>query len=147
MKHIILFFALFLPVSCFAQQMSYDDFKADAKTQINLQPEYGNVPKSQGQKDEDMAFIQTILKIDTTMERGSEHLVKLGFTYLGRGDMETAMRRFNQAWLLNPKNENVYWGFGAVYGTFNDASAALVQYEKGQSNYLHDDVPKRWYGR
>jgi tetratricopeptide (TPR) repeat protein len=118
-------------LSSLAQQMSYEDFKNDAKTQINLQPEYGNVQKSQVEKDEDAAFIKTVLASDTTMHRGSEHLVSLGFTHLYQGDIETAMRRFNQAWLLDPKNENAYWGYGAIYGTFNDYDAALVQYNKG----------------
>jgi|SRR6185312_247712 len=60
-------------------------------------------------------------------------MVKLGFDYLYRGDINTAMKRFNQAWLLDPKNENAYWGFGAVYFTFNDYDEALKQLEKGLS--------------
>jgi tetratricopeptide (TPR) repeat protein len=130
MKRILLLLFFLLPAYCFAQQMSYEDFQEKAKTEINLQPEYGNVPKSKAQKDDDKEFIAATLKIDTTMEHGSEHLVKLGFNYLGRGDMETAMRRFNQAWLLNPKNENVYWGYGAVYATFQDYQLSLKMYAK-----------------
>ncbi len=37
---------------------------------------------------------------------------------LGRGTIAAksigAMLRFNQAWLLNPKNYSAFWGFGAV---------------------------------
>jgi tetratricopeptide (TPR) repeat protein len=40
------------------------------------------------------------------------------------------MKRFNQAWLLDPKNENAYWGFGAIYGSFNDYDMAISQYDK-----------------
>jgi tetratricopeptide (TPR) repeat protein len=43
------------------------------------------------------------------------------------------MYRFNQAWLLNPKNENAYWGFGAIYFMFNDFDRAMGQYTKGLS--------------
>jgi len=130
--------------SSFAQQISYADWKEEAKTQINLRPEYGNVVKSQGEIDEDNKFIETVLGQDTTRRKGSEHLVDLGFNYLYRGDLKTAMRRFNQAWLLDPKNENAYWGFGAIYFSFNDFNEALKQLEKGllinpnSSNILTD---------
>jgi len=41
------------------------------------------------------------------------------------------MFRFNQAWLLDAENENVYWGFGAIYCNFNDFQNGLMQYEEG----------------
>eukprot|EP01037_Dinobryon_pediforme_P000913 gene913-920_t len=88
-------------------QLTYADWRALAKTEINLQPEYGNAIKTK------------------------EHLVKLGFTYLSNGDVKTAMERFNQAWLLDPKNENAYWGYGAIYGYFNDYDTAIAEYDKG----------------
>jgi tetratricopeptide (TPR) repeat protein len=131
MKYILTILILLLSASGFAQQMSYDDWKKEAQLEINLQPEYGNVRKSQGQLDEDKAFVDLVLKQDTTHRKGSDHLVQLGFTYLSRGDMVTAMKRFNQAWLLDPKNENAYWGYGAVYGSFNDYDMAIIQYDKG----------------
>jgi len=43
------------------------------------------------------------------------------------------MYRFNQAYLLDPKNENIYWGYGAIYGSFNDYKTAIIQYDKGLS--------------
>ena len=41
------------------------------------------------------------------------------------------MYRFNQAWLLNPENENAFWGFGAIYLSFGDIDNALAQYDEG----------------
>jgi tetratricopeptide (TPR) repeat protein len=131
MKYILIIASLLLPICSFAQQMSYDQWKKEAETEINLRPEYWNAVKSQGQLDEDKKFIDLVLKQDTTHRKGSEHLVQLGFSYLAKGDVETAMKRFNQAWLLDPKNENVYWGYGAVYGSFNDYDMAMKQYDKG----------------
>jgi tetratricopeptide (TPR) repeat protein len=131
MKYFLaLSFLLFAP-RLFAQQITYQQFVEDAKTKINLQPEYGNVPKPKDMQQEDNTFIAEAIKADTTMQKASDHMVRLGFSYLYRGDMETAMKRFNQAWLLNPKNENVYWGYGAVYGTFGDYPSAIVQLDKG----------------
>ena len=144
MKYLFLLFAIFFSVPVFAQQITYEQWQAEAKTEINLQPEYGNAPKNEGQKQADRDFIKIALKSDTTPLKASEHLVSLGFTYLYRGDLETAMRRFNQAWLLDPKNENAYWGYGAIYASFNDYKMALDMYEKGlainpkSSNILTD---------
>ncbi|HEY8784333.1 tetratricopeptide repeat protein [Flavobacterium sp. UBA6046] len=131
MKYIFTTLFSLIFVCSFAQQMSYDEWKKETQSEINLRPEYGNVVKSQGELKEDQTFVDLVLKQDTTPRKGSDHLVRLGFTYLSKGDMVTAMKRFNQAWLLDPKNENVYWGYGAIYGSFSDYSAAIVQYDKG----------------
>jgi tetratricopeptide (TPR) repeat protein len=54
------------------------------------------------------------------------------------------MKRFNQAWLLDNKNENAYWGFASVYFMFGDYTKALKQLDKGlflnpkSSNILTD---------
>lgn len=141
----IFFVSLFLiSFSSFAQQINYAQWKEGAKTEINLQPEYGNVAKTKEQIAEDDTFIKLCLKEDVTYQKASEHMVGLGFKYLYKGDIKTAMRRFNQAWLLNHQNENAYWGFGAIYFTFNDNDEALKQLDKGlvinpnSSNILTD---------
>jgi tetratricopeptide (TPR) repeat protein len=131
MKYIFILVVLSISLSSFGQQITYEQFKAEAKNEINLRPEFGNVTKTQEQINADKEFILTALKQDTTPRKCSEHLVRLGFDYLYRGDLKTAMHRFNQAWLLDPKNENVYWGFGSVYFAFNDYDETLKQFEKG----------------
>lgn len=146
MKYFFLITALLFSVPVLAQKMSYDDWKKKAESEINLQPEYGGVKKTKEQVDLDNEFIQTVIKQDTTRVKGSEHLVRLGFNYLYRGDLETAMKRFNQAWLLNPKNENAYWGYAAVYFGFNDRAEAKKQLDKGllinpnSANILTDEA-------
>lgn len=129
-----------------AQDVSYLDFKNKAKEDINLQPEYGRAKKSADQLDADKDFIKLVLQQDGTNRKGSEHLVRLGFDYLYRKDFITAMKRFNQAWLLDNTNENAYWGFASVYFSFNDYEEALVQLNKGllinpnSSNILTDQA-------
>jgi tetratricopeptide (TPR) repeat protein len=131
MKRLLLFSLLLISFSSFAQQVNYSQFKEEAKTEINLIPEYGSVIKTKEQIAEDDAFIKVCLTQEGTLQKASKHLVNLGFTHLNKGDIKTAMRRFNQAWLLDPKNEDAYWGFGAVYFTFNDYDEALKQLDKG----------------
>jgi len=131
MKYLITILVSCFSLSLFAQQISYKEWQEQAKTEIRLLPEYGNTEKSPGQIDADNELIKTELKAEGTHRKASDHLIKLGFGYLYKGDLRTAMYRFNQAWLLDPKNENVYWGFGAIYFTFGDTEEALRQYEKG----------------
>ncbi len=46
----------------------------------------------------------------------SQGAAELGWRYLYRGDLSTAMKRFNQAWMFNRKNPYAFWGFGIVMG-------------------------------
>lgn len=93
-------------------------------------PKYGNVEKTERQKESDRDFIQTVLKQDSTQRKGSDHLIDLGFKYLNR-DLKTAMNRFNQAYLLDSTNTDIYWGFGAVYMTLGNYEKAKEQYQEG----------------
>jgi len=131
MKYTLTFIALLICKFCFSQQISYQDWQEQAKSDVRLLPEYGHLQKTKEQVELDDELIKLSLKADTTPRKASDHLIRLGFNYLSRGDLKTAMCRFNQAYLLDPKNENIYWGFGAIYGTFNDYKAAIVQYDKG----------------
>ena len=49
-----------------------------------------------------------------------------GWTYARQHELDTAMRRFNQAWLLNPDNAEALWGM------------AIVQFQRGR-----DASPRR----
>ena len=144
MKYILTLILTLFFLSSFAQRITYKEWQEHAKTEIRLLPEYGNVVKSKEQIAADDELIQAELKAEGTHRKASDHLVTLGFNNLLRGDLSTAMYRFNQAWLLDPKNENAYWGFGVVYFNFNDFSEALKQFEKGliinprSSNILTD---------
>jgi len=131
MRYIIAAFVMLLSFSAHSQQITYTDWKEEAKTNIRLLPEYGNVEKTEAQKKADDEMIRSSIVTDGTAAKASEHLVSLGFTYFGRGDIKTAMYRFNQAWLLDHTNENAYWGFGAVYFSFGDYESALSMYDKG----------------
>ena len=47
-------------------------------------------------------------------EAASRAFSERGFTLYRGGDAAEAMRRFNQAWLLDPKNPDAFHGFGSV---------------------------------
>jgi Tfp pilus assembly protein PilF len=46
-------------------------------------------------------------------------------------DIKTAMYRFNQAYLLDSTNSDIYWGYGSVYVTLGDLDRGKQQYEQG----------------
>lgn len=131
MKQLTSIVTLLISFVAFGQQMTYTEWQSEAITNIRLQPKYGNAQKTPAQIKADNELIADYLAQTGTRYKGSELLVKLGFDYLYKGDLKTAMYRFNQAWLLDPKNANVFWGFGAIYFTFQDFAIALQQYEEG----------------
>lgn len=49
-------------------------------------------------------------------KENSQSAADLGWKYLNRGDLSTAMKRFNQAWMFDRKNSNAFWGFGIIMG-------------------------------
>lgn len=86
---------------------------AQAPYPPNEQPMYGGQPKTEAMRAADEAFIRNV---EATMSRpeGASRSSAAGFQAFFRGDMKEAMRRFNQAWLLNPQHANAYHGFALV---------------------------------
>jgi len=130
MKQILTSIILLFTSSVIGQQMTLEQWNEDAKTNIRLLPKYGYAQKTEAQKKLDKEFIETALKQDTTNRKASEHFISLGFKYLYR-DIKTAMYRFNQAYLLDSTNTDIYWGFGGVYMTLGDFTKAEEQYKAG----------------
>ncbi|MFI4962677.1 MAG: tetratricopeptide repeat protein [Legionellales bacterium] len=132
MKYIITTIILFISLNACAQQISYKDWQAEAKKDNRLLPEYGGSPRTKEQQAEDETYIKTATEeMQASRHDGSEQLVVLGFKYLSLGDPRVAMYRFNQAWLLDPNNANVYTGFGTVYFMFQDFKKSIKYYDKG----------------
>src|SRR5690349_20549783 len=100
MKTILTLAIALTSMTTFGQLMTSAQWEKEAKTNIRLLPKYGHVSKTEGQMNADKQFIEETLKIDSTKEKGSDHMIRLGFRYLYR-DNKTAMYRFNQAYLLD----------------------------------------------
>lgn len=117
--------------SVFGQDGSYAQWQLEAQTNIRLHPKFNNAKKTPEQIAADEKLIADYIAQEGSRQKGSERLVMLGFNYLYKDDIKTAMYRFNQAWLLNPENEDAFWGFGAIYLSFGDIEKALAQYDEG----------------
>jgi tetratricopeptide (TPR) repeat protein len=82
---------------------------------INLLPKYGPDEKCQNLVDGDNKFIEIMDKqFNGNRMEASKQLATRGWDYLLQGNIDTAMRRFNQAWLLDPSNPVALWGMGAI---------------------------------
>jgi len=97
---------------------------------ISLIPMYGGIDKTPQQKEADEQFIQTIVSHDGSREEGAKNVAKLGWTFLKQGDPKTAMKRFNQVWLLDLSNPESYWGFAAIYNGTGQYDKAISMAEK-----------------
>lgn len=97
---------------------------------INLLPMYGETSKCEAQLQADKAFIQTSLKEFKDLKSAAEYYAKSGENYFNKQDDETAMKRFNQAWLLDSTNAKSYAGFGAILRVKYDYSSAISMYQK-----------------
>jgi len=98
-------------------------------------PMYGGADRS---GDPQLKAADERLLADTTnhygsREKASAAFVHNGFVYYNRDDLVAAMRRFNQAWLLDPNNPEVYWGFGAVLHDKGKNCEAMTQFQKAMS--------------
>ncbi|MHA4895824.1 tetratricopeptide repeat protein [Pedobacter sp. PWIIR3] len=113
------------------ERLSYEQWQKEAQTEIRLNPKYGNGIKTSEQKKADQQLIDSYTAQDGSRHKASDGLIKIGFNYLYKGDLRTAMYRFNQAWLLDSTNADVFWGFSAVYFSFKDIKKSMVMLEEG----------------
>ena len=91
----------------------------------NQQIMYGNVVKTPAMIASDKAFIDEFAAHGMSRQQGSNEMVERGWTAMNSGDMPTSIKRFNQAWLLDPDNYAVYWGFAVVlFGRDRDLASA-----------------------
>ncbi|MDR2853036.1 MAG: hypothetical protein LBV61_08320 [Burkholderiaceae bacterium] len=120
----------FGPVS--AQEQRIDDI-----------PMYGQpaIPRPENLKKADEDFINEAVAGLGTREAASKAWFAQGEEFLQKRNLDFAMRRYNQAWLLNPNNYQPYWGFGRVMlerGKFDEAIDYLER-----SKALIDDQYQR----
>ena len=56
--------------------------------------------------------------------------VELGWSYFSKGDANTALKRFNQALILDPDFAPAYFGIAYVYSVQNNLDLAIQNYRK-----------------
>jgi hypothetical protein len=113
---------------------------------IDEVPMYGNMDRSQypDLRAGDEKFIADVTAHYGSRENASIAWVEQGFRFYHQNQNGMAMRRFNQAWLLNPAYAETYTGFASVLFDEGKNCEAVSMLEKGfsvgrfQDGYLPD---------
>ena len=109
----------------------------------NLLPKYGSLPKTEWQKEADAAFISATDQEYHGDRKSSGDSAARGWQYLIAGDRDDAMRRFNQAWLLDKQNGIALWGMAAIEadsGRLDESLKLFAEAEKFVGNELNFSV-------
>jgi tetratricopeptide (TPR) repeat protein len=93
---------------------------------VNLQPKYGSLPKSEAQKAADAKFIASIDEYyKGDRKKGAQNISNSGWQLLRQGNSSDAMKRFNQAWLLDETSGNALWGMAAIQANSGKTDESL----------------------
>lgn len=85
---------------------------------------YGEVPKNEEYKQIDEDFKKECLAKFGSIDSSVAVHIDYAWRYFYNNDLKTAMKRFNQAWLLNAEFPDSYFGFGALMDMQGSAEAA-----------------------
>lgn len=99
------------------------------KIPIDQVPMYGGMDRNAipELKQGDEELIANATEEFGSRERASGKWADQGFVFYNRGQIDMAMRRFNQGWLLDPEVSDNYWGFAAVlYRNMQSCEAAKM---------------------
>jgi tetratricopeptide (TPR) repeat protein len=111
-----------------------------SQAQINLLPKYGDQPKNPAQLAADANFIALIDKtFDGNRKKASEELVSRGWAFYRAGKPDDAIRRFNQAWLVQPDNGYALWGMGVIEMGRQRLDSGLALFQES-AVLLGDDI-------
>jgi tetratricopeptide (TPR) repeat protein len=104
---------------------------SECPEQINLLPMFGNSIKCPEQLAADITFTNEMDKqFQGNRKKAAQDRVARAWDYFNRNVQDTAMMRFNQAWLLDSMNADVYWGFGNLLGNNKKHKEALSLFKK-----------------
>lgn len=108
---------------------------AKMATPINLLPMYGfpDIKKTDHQIEGDKRLLETEMARTGSLEKSAKEFVSLAWGKYQNNDLNGAMRRFNQAWLLDPNYYKTHWGFGMIDFQKNRPDKAIIHLDKAIS--------------
>ncbi len=108
---------------------------------INLLPMYGKVPKCVAQIESDKIFLADCDKQFNSRKEAAKYHIDRAWNYFYKGQLDTSIMRFNQAWLLDSLNADVYWGFGNILGLKKQFKESIFYFQKSiKLNPLNPNV-------
>jgi tetratricopeptide (TPR) repeat protein len=106
-------------------------FSLQGQQADNKKPMYGEVPKSEEIKKFDEEFIKSVTKQFGSREAAFTAYMKLGWKYFYNDSLVLAMKRFNQAWLLDTEMPDPYFAFAALIEMKGNKEEARRFYKAG----------------
>ncbi len=105
---------------------------------VRERPMYGTAPTDSEVIKADERLLQSAIDRGVPREQVFRDAVAGGWQAFRAGEPGMAIRRFNLAWLLEPENGNVYWGFSAAVqardGNLEQAAGFLARARKLMPN-------------
>jgi tetratricopeptide (TPR) repeat protein len=107
---------------------------------LNLLPMYGEQEKCDEQLLADKEFLKECEQQFKNRDTAAKYYIEKGWDFFYDKNYDLAMKRFNQAWLLDSLNSETYWGFGNILGVRHQykESIALLR----QSIKINPDNPR-----
>jgi len=107
----------------------------------NTKPMYGEVPLDYRHIryiEANNRFIDDAIKFHGNRNNAAEYYLQVAWAFFSRKDLNVAMMRFNQVWLLNPEIPDVYFGFAALLEVRGNKTEAerfyKIAFEKDTNN-------------
>ncbi len=91
-------------------------------------PMYGDPDKPKKLNANDAAFIASIEKSGHTRQEVAKDVMFTGWGLFAKRDYKGAIRRFNQAWLLDQENPDVYHGFAVISAQRDNAPSIAEKF-------------------
>lgn len=97
-----------------------------------IMPMYDDPDPKRGasQKELDKTTLELTIQEAGSKEAAVSKTVRAAWAYFNSGYPNIAMRKFNQAWSLDPKNAEVYYGFGCILTNRGEFDGAIEMYTK-----------------
>jgi tetratricopeptide (TPR) repeat protein len=132
MQTVFRFFSTFLILTASAFNIAYAQ-------DISLLPKYGSLPKNETQKLSDVKFIASIDEYyKGNRKKAADEVSARGWQSLRQGNVTDAIRRFNQAWLLDNSNGSALWGMAAIQANTGKATDSLKLFEEAERSIGND---------
>lgn len=103
--------------------------EADIWVPVNELPMFGGYEKTAWQKAADEKFMEIVLPgFQSDHNAAAEHFARTGWNFYYQNNNALAIKRFNQAWLLDPDNQHALWGFAVISRERGKTDASLRFY-------------------
>ena len=105
---------------------------ADSNDQL---PMYGGIDRQAkpGLRAADDKLTAELIQRYGSPQAAARNLLDQGVSYFKAGDYAMAMKRFNQAWLMDPNSPEPFWGFAVVYDDQGKSCMAKAMVDRALS--------------